>query len=209
MTVQTYILTLLMFLFFASGQTDNRRTINTIDADNLVFTNQTKDTIDLNQKIGGRTLKQYFSDEKIPDLFKTVFRGERKLNDDDETLSLIDSLFSKDKDRHPFYFLLVTKTMYWSDGAFSEPLGQSAKEYVENESRQFLNYFKTEKVLTEEDFNNWADYVAGEIGISSENNELQEIENVRKRIVKNCTDCSTEDQKQISKFIDRMKKYNP
>lgn len=92
MTVQTYILTLLMFLFFASRQTDNRRTINTIDTDNLVFTNQTKDTIDLNQKIGGRTLKQYFSDEKIPDLFKTVFRGERKLNDDDETLSLIDSL---------------------------------------------------------------------------------------------------------------------
>ena len=181
-----------------------------IDYDSLISisTNQSNDTIDLNQKIGERTLKQYLSDEKIPTVFKTVFQGERKLNDDEETLSIIDSLFSKDKDRHPFYFLLVTKIMYWSDGAFSEPLGLLAKEYIEKETRQFLTYFKSEKVLTNNDFNKWADYLVGEIGISSENNEHQEIENVRKRMIKNCSDCSTEDQKQINKFIDRMKEYN-
>ena len=81
------------------------------------------------------------ADDKIPNVFKTVFQGERALNDDEETLALIDSLFSKDSERNPFYFVLVTRTMWWSDGAFSEPLGENAKKYIETEDETIFEVF--------------------------------------------------------------------
>ena len=72
-----------------------------------------------------------------------------------------------------------------------------------------MKYFETEKVLTEADFNKWTEYVAGEIGITAENSELPEAENVRKRMMKSCSDCTLAEQKEIDRFIEKVKKYNP
>ncbi len=226
------IFTILILLFFGCGQTVSKKTIKVSDTDSMTPNtlsnkNMVSDSltsvkvidksfhqrnfikIDLDEKIGGKTLRQYLADDKIPNVFKTVFQGERALNDDEETLALIDSLFSKDSERHPFYFVLATRTMWWSDGAFSEPLGEKAKKYVETETKQFLKYFETEKVLTESDFNKWTEYVAGEIGITDENNELQEAENVRKRMMESYSDCTLAEQKEIDRFIEKVMKYNP
>jgi len=187
-------------------ETDSSTSVRLIDKS---FHQRNFIKIDLDEKIGIKPLRQYLADDKIPNAFKTVFQGEKALNDDEETLALIDSLFSKDRERHPFYFVLATRTMWWSDGAFSEPLCEKAKKYVETETKQFLKYFGTEKVLTEADFNKWTEYVAGEIGITAENKELQEAENVRKRMMKSCSDCTLAEQKEIDRFIEKVKKYNP
>lgn len=226
------ILTITIILFLGCGQTVNKKSIKTSDTVSVTTTtlsNKNIETdslpaiklidnsfhqrnfikIDLDEKIGNKTLRQYLEDDKIPYIFKTVFQGERALNDDEETLALIDSLFSKDSERHPFYFVLVTRTMWWSDGAFSEPLGENAKKYIETETKQFFKYFKNEKVLTEADYSKWTEYVAGEIGITAENNELQEAENVRKRMMKSCSDCTLAEQREIDRFIEIVKKYNP
>jgi hypothetical protein len=159
--------------------------------------------IDLNETIGNRTLKDYLSDEKIPQTFKNVFLQKQKLTDNDETLALIDSLFSTDKERHPFYFTLVTRTTWWSDGAFSEPLGMAIREYVESNTPQFLAYFSTEAVLTQFDFKQWATYTLYEILIDSDG-RIKELENTRNLMKKNCNGCSSEKIKMIDKFIEYM-----
>jgi hypothetical protein len=119
--------------------------------------------IGLDEKIGNLSLRDYLSDKEIPQVFKDVFQQRRRLDDDEKTLAIIDSLSSIDKKRHPFYFVLVTRTMWWADGAFAEPLGMAAKDYVESNTQQFLDYFSVEPVLTTFDFEQWAKQTLGEI----------------------------------------------
>ncbi|WP_162051336.1 hypothetical protein [Pontibacter pamirensis] len=165
--------------------------------------------IETNGMIGSKTLQEHLDDPLIPVLFKDVFQEKVALDDDDKTLSLIDSLFSNDRVRHPFYFTLVTKTLWWADGAFSEPLGISMKEYVETEPKQFITYFQSEPVLTEADFNKWADGVAMEVGIKYEHSEIEEIDGVESRMLSNCRKCDAEERNMIQRFAKRMKEYYP
>jgi len=155
------------------------------------------------ETIGNRTLKDYLSDEKIPQTFKIVFQQRKNPDVDEKTLAIIDSLFSTDKERLPFYFLLVTRTMRWADGAFAEPLGMAVKEYIESNTQQFLTYFSTEIVLTQFDFKQWAKTTLYEILIDSEEN-LEELENTRNMMKKNCKGCSFEKIKMIDTFIEYM-----
>ena len=164
--------------------------------------------IDLEEKIGNRTLKDYLLDEKIPQFFKDIFQQKQNISDNDETFALLDSLFSTDMERHPFYFVLVTRITWWSDGAVSEVLGGTVKEYVETNTQQFLDYFSTESVLTTFDFERWAGHTLGEIHIDSEDNVEQEIENTKRLMKENCVSCSPKKIKMIDKFIKCMYEQN-
>ena len=215
------ILSVLMFILVSCGQATKKQaetasseivgeqekdnSIEQEESDNSIIEKEEKvfRQIELDEKIGNRTLKDYLSDEKIPKVFKDVFLQKCALNDDDETLALIDSLFSTDKERHPFYFVLVTRATWWSDGAFSEPLGMAIKEYVESNTQQLLDYFSTEAVLTQFDFKQWAKYTLCEILIESDEN-IKEVENTRNLMKKNCNGCSPEKIKMIDKFIECM-----
>jgi hypothetical protein len=150
-----------------------------------------------------KTLRQYLDDPKIPEIFKATIKGNADVRVDEKCLNIIDSLSSKDTERQSFYFVLLTRTMYQADGAYSEPLGLAAKDYVEKNTEQFFKYFKTEKTLTNTDFTNWAESVAGEIGISSEGEEQQEIDRLQEKMRKNCPN----EQEQINLFIAKIKKY--
>ena len=161
--------------------------------------------IGLDEKIGNQTLKDYLTDEKIPQIFKDVFQQKQTIFEEEEkTLALIDSLFSTDTKRHPFYFVLVTRALWWADGAFAEPLGVAVREYVESNTQQFLAYFSTEVVLTQFDFKHWARFTLFEILIDSEDNVEQQIENTERLMKENCINCSSKKTKMIDKFIKKM-----
>lgn len=162
--------------------------------------------IGLEEKIGNQTLIDYLADPKIPQLFKDIFLQELSLNDNEETLALTDSLSSTDTERHPFYFVLVTRALWWSDGAFSEPLSIAVRKYVETNTQQFLNYFLTEQVLTESDFAQWSRFTLYEMRMEWETmeNEGKYIENQRKRMKENCIGCSDEKLKLIDTFVNLM-----
>jgi len=205
------ILSILVLIASGCGQTTKKRAeTNSIEiiseqeeyGNNLV--ENKKDNfrqIELDEKIGNRTLKEYLLDENIPQVFKDVFQQKQGLYDNDETFTLIDSLSSTDKERHPFYFVLATRAMWWSDGAFSEPLGMAIRKYVESNTKQFLAYFSTEVVLTQFDFQQWAKYTLYEILIDSDEN-IAEVENTRNLMRKNCKQCSSEKIVMIDKFIE-------
>ena len=208
-----FILITTTFIMCSCGQTSKKQTTvinNGIvneqkeNDDNFLIKDEKFRQISLDEKIGNRTLEDYLSDEKISQTFKDVFQQRQSLNDDDETLALIDSLFSSDKERHPFYFVLVTRAMWWSDGAFSEPLVMAAKKYVELNTQQFLEYFSTEPVLTMFDFEQWAKYTLYEILVDAEGKEKEQIEKTKNLMTKNCVECSTKKIEMIEKFIENM-----
>ena len=188
-----------------SGQVESDSTVQS-EYDNHPVENEEKNfrQIGIDEKIGNRTLKDYLSDKKIPQIFKDVFQQKQSIFEDEEkTFPIIYTLSSTDKERHPFYFVLVTRTMWWADGMFAEGLGMEARKYVESNTRQFLDYFLTETVLTSYDFKQWAKFTLYEILIDSDEN-LEELENTRNKMKKNCKGCSSEKIKMIDKFIENM-----
>ncbi|MFD2247114.1 hypothetical protein [Pontibacter ruber] len=164
--------------------------------------------IRLDEMVGSKTLQEHLADPLIPLLFKDIFQKKAELQDD-QAHAIPDSLFSKDKERHPFYFTLVTRTIWWADGAFAEPLYSTMKEYVESNPKQLIEYFRTAPYLTEADFNNWADGVAMEVGVEFENKERVEIGQIEERMVRNCTGCNREELSVLKKFIEKVKEYSP
>jgi hypothetical protein len=162
--------------------------------------------IGLEEKIGNQTVTDYLADPKIPRMFKDIFLQEHSLDDNEETLALTDSLSSADTERHPFYFVLATRALWWSDGAFSEPLAMAARKYVEANTQQFLNYFSTEQVLTESDFMQWSRFTLYDMRMEWETmeNAGEHIENQRKRMKENCPDCPPEKLKLIDSFVNYM-----
>jgi len=189
----------------AEKQEETHRTIVQEENDNNSAENEEERfrQISLDEKIGKLTLKDYLLDEKIPQFFKDVIQQKQRLSDDEKTFALIDSLFSTDKERHPFYFVLVTRALWRADGALAEPLGMAVREYVESNTQQFLDYFSTEIVLTQFDFKHWARSTLYEILIDSDDN-IEECENTRKLMKKNCNECSSEKIKMIDKFTEYM-----
>lgn len=164
--------------------------------------------IDLKAGVGNKTTDRYLADKNIPERFKKIFKGEVKsLTDDDQTLAIIDSLFSKDPGRYPFYFILFSRTRSWADGAFSEPIGVVSKKYVETNPKQFLQYFATEKTLTEVDFSTWATNVSAEISIESEENKIQGFNEFQKTMQHNCQNFSEADLLLMAKFIESVQIY--
>lgn len=124
--------------------------------------------------IGTRTISEYLTDDLVPEYFKYVFlNSEEKLSDDNSSLAIIDSLLSNDTVRHPFYFVLVTRTMAYADGAYAEPLGIAALEFFRTRPDEFFRYFESEIILTEIDFKNWINVISMEINIAHEGYEIQ------------------------------------
>lgn len=164
--------------------------------------------IRMDETIGNRELSAYLSDPQIPAVFKTVFTGKGNMSEHEDALPLTDSIFSRDTERQPFYFILFTRAIWWADGAFAEPLYLKARQYVSEETTVFLAAFRNEKVLTDADFKNWADAVAMEIGISDEHHEQDAIDKLEKQMLDNCSSCSAEDRQLIKRFIQQVRAYS-
>jgi hypothetical protein len=150
-------------------------------------------------------VQSFLRDKKITQLAKDLYLEKVRPTDSNENLSLIDSINSNGKARG-FYFIVITKTMKYADGAYSEPLGIAAKQYVENNSLEFLTYFfENDDLLTTQDFYNWASLVYGEIQIDSEGKEKNAVNELKTNMINNCKGLPIKYIKRIDEFIGRMK----
>jgi hypothetical protein len=151
----------------------------------------------------GHPISFYLEHRQIPQICKEIYLKTTPPTDDNKTLGLMDSLFTNNKETRPFYFLTLTETMKKADGAYAEPLGIMAKKFVEENTKEFLNYFINEPMMPREYLNEWAYTVAGEISIIAEKNEKKEADRIKRIMMKNCAECN-EEEKQL--FDDFMKK---
>lgn len=159
-------------------------------------------TANKNYKIN---VDKFLKDKSIPQLSKDLYNNKVKPTDNEENLSLIDSINSKGPAKG-FYFLVITKTMKYADGAYAEPLGIAAKEFVEKKTTEFLSYFMCNRnLLTDKDFKNWATTVYGEIQIESEGSEQKAVNDLKFRMLNNCIGQSEKYKTKIDEFIRLMK----
>ncbi len=165
------------------------------------------DTIKQEITFAGRPISFYLNHEQIPQIAKDLYNTNARPVDDKKTLALMDSIFTRNIETEPFYFLVLTKTMDKADGAYSEPLGTMAKKYVETQPQKFLAYFLNEPLLTSNNFNRWARSVAGEIMITAEKHEKEEAENVKKLMSNNCQNCTHKEKQKLNEFITSVQSY--
>ena len=151
------------------------------------------------------TIDRFLKDKTIPQLAKDLYQEKVKPTDNFGNIALIDSLNSTGYARG-FYFLVITKTMKSSDGAYAEPLGIAAKEFVEKNTNEFVSYFiNNPGLLCTDDLKNWASFVYSEIQISSEGSEQKAINDFKIKIRKNCKRLSKRHIKKANEFIELIK----
>lgn len=169
--------------------------------------------IDLNEIIGSGgqaynefqdcNFDEFIKDNKTPKLAKDIYlNNEWNLGNDNEALALLDSLNAKNKDSKPFYFKVVSLTIKKSDGYFSEGLGLIGKEFIENNTIEFVNNFSNKECFTKDDLNNWADIVMLELGMFVEematNNVVEEYINT---LQVNCRNCNPKQKETLKIFV--------
>jgi hypothetical protein len=152
----------------------------------------------------GSIMGKYAADTLIPAAFKQVYANPHLLIDTGIIASIPDSLFSRDKERHRFYFILVDKVMDVSDGAYSEPLYLTVNKYAQTYPKEMLGYLNTDYMLSDNSYSKWASGVLSEIGIECEGQEKYCIGEFQKNMKRNCTDCSASDLNEIDRFINEM-----
>jgi hypothetical protein len=144
----------------------------------------------------------FIADKKTPKLAKDIYLdNDWNLSKDNEALALLDSLTAKNKTSRPFYFKVVTKTYKKPDGYFSEGLGLAGKEYIENNTKEFISNFDNKDCFTDNDLKTWADIVILEFSISGEGEyDKPIIDDYIKKLKSNCKDCSPTQKENINKF---------
>lgn len=128
---------------------------------------------------------KYLQNSHISQAAKDYYLGKFNASDDERTLSIVDSLNTKNDSTRYFYFLLISKMQVSADGALAEALGNSCKAFLEhhpNDLVQFL-YFKNTSKDTGR-INSWAKLIADEFLIECENTELKCVD-LSDRMVKN------------------------
>ncbi|MFN0199904.1 MAG: hypothetical protein ACKVTZ_00200 [Bacteroidia bacterium] len=130
---------------------------------------------------------RFLADSNIPQIAKDLYLEKIKPNDSKEHLGLLEKLGSSEAE-NGFYFLVITKAMKHTDGAYSEALGVATKEYVEQHPMDFFSYFYYNKnLLQERDLKNWAESVYRGIQISSEGTEREAMAALSKLMKSKCT----------------------
>jgi hypothetical protein len=208
----------LTFLLFSCGQnTDQKEKTNTeskLETDSVTVRiledNRTTVKSQETDSPYHQELNKALADTTIDDYYKEIFRQEKLISaDDNKMLSITDSLFNDESDKDLFYFIVFTKSMNGSDGFYSEAVGLSSFEFVTTKTEKFADYFNIAPKLTDQDMNNWAQYVYGEIQISRENHEEKAVKELETQLLDNIKKSRKEYRVIIERFIEKIKSTMP
>jgi hypothetical protein len=150
-------------------------------------------------------LNAALADSAIDAYYKEVYRQGRIIPaDDNKMLSITEKLFTEDATQNLFYFLVFTRSMNASDGFYSEALSEVSFRYVTTRTEQFVDYFNIAPGLGEQDMDNWARYVAGEIRITREGHEKKAFRELEVQLVQNLEGKRKEYGAVREKFMERL-----
>lgn len=153
-----------------------------------------------------RELKKALADPTIDSYYKEIYRQEKLIPaDDSKMLSITEKLFTEDPDKDLFFFLVFTKSMAGSDGAYSEAVGHSAFKFVTKKTEWFADYFNVAPKLNDQDLDNWARHVYGEIKISRENEEKKAVKELESQLLQNIKGVRKEYEVVVKRFIEKIK----
>jgi hypothetical protein len=212
MKTTTHILTIgLLLILFACGQ-DSKQPEPYNESRELVPNPEgyKKDTFELLDKDSSTkdlcNFNKYLNDTKTSKLAKAIFNDKDWSLSDDKVLNFLDSLTAKDKSARPFYFRVVTNSYKKSDGYYSEGLGLSGKEYVENNTLEFLDHFENKECFTDKDLETWADIVLLEFSLADEKMyDKPFVKDYCNKLNTNCNKCTASQKETLDKFSKALK----
>jgi hypothetical protein len=218
MTIKTTFIFGLTFLFLSCGQqTENKETrttesklVNDSIPEKTKTETTTKNPKEETASPYRQEINKALADTTIDDYYKEIYRQEKLISaDDNKMLSITENLFTDDPDKDLFYFIVFTKSMNGSDGFYSEALGLSSFEFVTTKTEKFADYFNIAPKLTDQDMDNWAQYVYGEIQISRENHEEKAVKELETQLFENIKGDRKEYRVIIERFIEKIKSTMP
>ncbi|MDO9184920.1 MAG: hypothetical protein Q7W13_02835 [Bacteroidia bacterium] len=153
-----------------------------------------------------KELNNAIKDQKIDPYYKDIYKQEKLIvADDNKMLSITDSLFTNDPNTDLFFFIVFTKSMNGSDGFYSEALGLASFNFITTKTEWFADYFNIAPKLTDQDMDNWATYIWGEIQISRENQEGKAINELEEKLLDNLKGVREEYKVVIEKLIKKIR----
>ena len=148
------------------------------------------------------------TDKDISELARNIyFNREWSLENDNEAQALLDSLQARNKSSRAFYFKVVTKSYEKSDGYYSEALGYLGKEYISNNTAEFIAFFDNSSCFTRADLMTWTKILIGEFSIIAEENDKRTIvKNYIKYLKSNTKNCTALQQANMKAFCVELEK---
>ena len=195
----TFKVTLSIFILMFSSCNEKTNKTNFQKIDNLNYqTVEIESDTSKSQKLNFY-FKKVIENPKTPELAKMLLNNYA--SNSDEPLEYFEKLKSNEKVTREFYFKVLTNTYKYADGSYAEGLGNYGKEYIEENTKDFLTYFDNKTCFNDEDIETWADIAMLEFSILIENtNESEIVEKYITKLNENCNSCSKEQKLTLEKF---------
>lgn len=150
-------------------------------------------------------IKLYLESNQVSNIAKDFYNGKFKATDDNKTFSIIDSLKTTNNFTRPFYILLVSKMIAKADGALSESLGASCKDFVELHPDFLIDFLYSKSTIVDKSFlDKWAKQIAGEFMIDCEGKETQCI---TQSLQKASTKGRLNNKRKLTDFYQKIQSY--
>jgi hypothetical protein len=150
-------------------------------------------------------IKGYLNNKNVSIVAKDFYSGKFKASDDERTLSILDSLKTRNNLTKPFYIYLVSIMMDKSDGALSEVLGEASKEFIEHNPNEAIDFlYSSNKVLIKKFRRNWAFRIGGEFVITCEGKEK---ECAKKSLEQTVIKISRGNKSKLTQFYKQIEAY--
>ena len=147
----------------------------------------------------------YLNNRQVSKIAKDFYKGRFKASDDKNTMSIVDSLKTRNNTTRPFYIYLVSKIMTTADGALSEAVGYASKEFFKLHPNALVEFLYANNKMVEKKFiSAWALQIAGEIMIDCEGNEKQCI---RKSLQKTGAKTTKKNKARLTRFYKKIEGY--
>ncbi|MBS4041665.1 MAG: hypothetical protein KGZ81_13840 [Flavobacteriales bacterium] len=201
--MKNFILSILTFgLFACNNITDKKSLDNETANESLIQIDSSYvDTIAITKDNLTCDFDRFLKDPKIPKLAKDLINNKAKNPSDNEPLDYFDKLKSKDIEEREFYFRAITNSYRIADGAYSEGLGYTAKEFIQNYPKDFTSFFDNKSCFTDSDLEIWANILVLEFAIDSDGEyDKPIIDQFINKLKSNCKECSSTQKETINKF---------
>ena len=151
-------------------------------------------------------IKSYLNNKQISKAAKDFYYGRFMPIDDTKTFSIIDSLETKNSLTRPFYILVVSKIIDQADGALSESLGISCKDFIESQPNYLIDFLYSKNKLNEKRFlGNWAHQIAMEFAIDCDEHRLRCAKASFKKASKKIRD---DNKAKLISFYNKIERYS-
>jgi len=148
----------------------------------------------------------YLENAHVSKAAKDLYNNRLVFTDNSQTISIIDSLQSKNDMTRPFYMYLVARMSDKADGALSEMLSNACTKLVEQQPDHAINFLYSTNRLIEKKFcDNWARQMAGEFKIDC--GEGKEGQCLRRSLQQALTKCSESNKTRLNIFYQLVESH--